>query len=109
MPDTLAEVKITGEMLNDVLRAAALLKHQDVAFIGRDGSMTLSTIDSTGKSKDTYDVSLGETDKTFQINFKLDSLKFLPGDYEVTVAKGLAYWVGDQIEYYTGAETNSTF
>jgi hypothetical protein len=109
MPDTLAEVKITSEMLNDVLRAAALLKHQDVAFIGRDGSMTLSTIDSTGKSKDTYDVSLGETEKTFQINFKLDSLKFLPGDYDVTVAKGLAYWVGDQIEYYTGAETNSTF
>jgi hypothetical protein len=109
MPDTLAEVKVTSDVLNDVLRAAALLKHPDVAFIGQDGQLTLSTIDSSKKSKDTYDITIGTTEHTFQVIFKLETLKLLPGDYDVTVAKGLAFWKGEDVEYYTGAESNSSF
>ena len=109
MPETLAEVKVTADVLNDVLRAAALLKHPDVAFIGQDGQLTLSTIDSSKKSKDTYDIDIGTTEHTFQVIFKLETLKLLPGDYDVTVAKGLAFWNGEDVEYYTGAESNSSF
>lgn len=109
MPDTLADIKITGETLNDVLRAAALLKHTDVALIGRDGTLMVSSVDPSGKNKDTYDVALGSTDKIFQLNFKLESLKFIPGDYNVTISKGIVHWVGDDVEYYTAAEANSTF
>jgi hypothetical protein len=109
MPDTLAETKISAETLNDVLRAAAVLKHTAVSINGRDGKLNVSTLDPTGKNRDTYDVYLGETDKIFQLNFSLDTFKLLPGDYDVTVAKGIVHWRGENIEYYTAAETSSTF
>jgi gp45 sliding clamp, C terminal len=109
LPETLATIRITTDQLNDVLRAAALLKHPNVALIGRDGEITLSTIDSSGKSKDTYDITVGQTDRTFSIIFILDTMKLIPGDYDVTITKGIVHWRGDRIEYYTGAETNSTF
>jgi hypothetical protein len=109
MPDTLASLKVTSDQLSDVLRAASLLKFTDIAFIGRDGKITMSAIDASGKIRDTYDIGIGETDKIFQINIKVENLKLLPGDYEVLITKGILHWTGDRIEYYTGAEANSTF
>ena len=109
MPDTLASLKVTSDQLSDVLRAASLLKFTDIAFIGRDGKISMSAIDASGKIRDTYDIGIGETDKIFQINIKVENLKLLPGDYEVLITKGILHWTGERIEYYTGAEANSTF
>lgn len=100
---------LSAETFSDVMKAASLLKHPEIAFIGKDGELTISAIDSSGKSKDTYDVKIAETDKNFRLIIKVENLKFLPGNYEVSLTKGISLFKGDGIEYFIAIEHNSTF
>ena len=105
----LVTLTITASVFNDVMKAAALLKQPEVAFIAKDGELTLSAIDSSNKTKDPYDISLMPYDGSFTMIFKVEHMKPLPGDYEVTITKGISYWKGEDVEYYIVSEHNSKF
>ena len=109
LSETLVTLKITTDVLNEVMKAASLLKQPEVAFIAKDGELSLSAIDSSNKSKDPYDISLMPYDGSFTMIFKVEHMKPLPGDYEVTITKGISYWKGDGVEYYIVSEHNSKF
>jgi hypothetical protein len=55
---------------------------------------------------------VGETDKEFTFNFKVENLKMIPSDYDVVVSSKLLSQFKNErfnIEYYIALEPDSTF
>ena len=70
---------------------------------------------ATNKSNDTsndYSVQVGDgATKKFNIIFKKDNLKIIPGDYVVTIANGISHFKNKKLdlEYWIALEANSDY
>ena len=59
-----------------------------------------------------YAVVVGETDKEFTFNFKVENIKIIPGSYDVIVSsKLLSEFTNSNynLKYYIALEPDSTF
>ena len=59
-----------------------------------------------------FAISVGETDDSFEFNFKVENIKILPGTYDVVVSKKLLSRFTCQnynLKYYIALEPDSTF
>lgn len=96
--------------LKDVERAAGVLQLPEIFVVGDGSVVYLQAGDSKGVSSDTYSVAIGNTNKTFRAIFKVENIKIIPGDYEVTIsARGISHFLGKDVEYWIAVEQNSTF
>ena len=105
-------VVLTEDQLESVKKAAAVLQISDVSLVGDGESVFLTVRDKKNSGSNTYKVEVGETDKVFSFNAKVENLKMLPGDYDVTISsKNLAYFVnhGRPVSYFVAMEPDSTF
>jgi hypothetical protein len=109
--DVAPQVKftLTQKVLQDTIKAAGVLGMKELAFIGANGVITLEAADTRNPTAHGYGVVVGETDHRFRLIFALETFKFIPGDYEVTVSmKKIAHFVGEMAEYYVVAEDTSS-
>ena len=105
-------VVLTEDQLESVKKAAAVLQISDVSLVGDGESVYLTVRDKKNTGSNTYKVEVGETDKVFSFNAKVENLKLLPGDYDVTISsKNLAYFVSHSRPYsaFIAMEPDSTF
>ena len=61
---------------------------------------------------DDFAITVGETDDSFEFNFKVENIKILPGTYDVVVSKKLLSRFTCQnynLKYYIALEPDSTF
>ena len=60
---------------------------------------------------DGFDVVLSaSTDQTFEMVIKVENLKLMPADYEVSLSsKGLAHFKADKVQYFIAIEKHSKF
>jgi hypothetical protein len=68
--------------------------------------------DPAVESSNKFKLDLGETDKTFKAHMKLDNIKFLPMDYDVSLSKKriIRFASADgKTCYYVVLEATSTF
>ena len=83
----------------------------EVALLGKDGSASLTAIDSRHDAGAFFNYLVGTSTTNYNMIFKVENLKLLPRDYDVTVsAKGIANFkskTGD-IEYWIATEQGST-
>ena len=59
-----------------------------------------------------YAVYVGETDQTFEFNFKVENIKIIPGAYDVIISsKLLSEFTNKQynLKYFIALEPDSTF
>ena len=59
-----------------------------------------------------YAVIVGETDKSFTFNFKVENIRIIPGSYDVVVSsKLLSKFTNSKLNltYYIALEPDSTF
>ena len=59
-----------------------------------------------------FAITVGETDDSFEFNFKVENIKILPGTYDVVVSKKLLSRFTCQnynLKYYIALEPDSTF
>ena len=59
-----------------------------------------------------YAVVVGETDKNFVFNFKVENIKIIPGAYDVIVSSKLLSKFSNtryDLKYYIALEPDSTF
>lgn len=108
--DVTAEVK--WDDFDKVMRAASVLKLSDIAFIGDKDGIRLAAVDVSNPSADMFDLVLDETPQssTFQMVFRSENLKLLPGDYKVEISsKGISKFQSSTVTYYVAVETTSTF
>lgn len=113
-PDVSFELK--NETINRVLKGMAITGANALCITGEDGKIFLEAktiAASKGQQPSgapTYRAEVGETDKTFCFIFTAENIKLLAGDYKVAISqKGLAHFVGVDVEYWVAVEATSTF
>ena len=68
--------------------------------------------DKKNDTSNEFAVIVGETDKNFSFNFKVENIKIFPGSYDVTISsKLLAKFTNTNfnLNYYIALEPDSTF
>jgi len=108
--DPYVEFTLTDVTLSKVLRALSVASLPELAVSGQDGKIYVQAIDSKGPMSDTFSVEVGETNKTFRAVYRAENIKFVPGDYEVSItSRGISHFKGKNVEYFVAVESNSTF
>jgi murein L,D-transpeptidase YafK len=88
------------------------LRSGDVSFIGDGSNVSVVVADKKNATSNSWDATLGTTDKVFKVNFRIDNFKMLDGDYVVSISKKriskFASKMND-LTYFIAVEADSTF
>ena len=98
--------------LEKLLKAAAVYQLPDLSAIGEAGVVKLVVRDKKNDTSNEYAVVVGETDKNFTFNFKVENIKIIPGAYDVVISsKLLSEFTNKQynLKYFIALEPDSTF
>ena len=101
----------TGQ-LDKLLKAAAVYQLPDLAVVGGEGVVKILVRDKKNDTSNDFSIVVGETDKEFSFNFKVENIKILPGTYDVIVSqKLLSRFVSKNhdLTYFIALEPDSTF
>jgi hypothetical protein len=110
LPSVDVRFTLKNEHLKEVERAAGVLSIPEIHLSGEDGNINLKAADSKVSGGDVFSINVGNTDKTFNAIFKIENLKIIPGDYEVSIcSRGISHFAGKESEYWIAVESNSTF
>jgi len=98
--------------LEKLVKAAAVYQLPDFSVIGEAGVIKLVVRDKKNDTSNEYAIVVGETDREFTFNFKVENIKIIPGAYDVIVSsKLLSQFTNTQhnLKYYIALEPDSTF
>ena len=98
--------------LEKLLKAAAVYQLPDLAAVGENGVVKLVVRDKKNDTSNEYSIYVGETDSTFELNFKMENIKIIPGPYDVVISsKLLSEFTNKQynLKYFIALEPDSTF
>lgn len=111
LPSVDVTINITDADIKDVIRGAGVYGLPDIAFVGDGENLSFQAFDAKGSNGNVYSIPVGTTDQTFRVVFKVENiLKLMAGDYKVDISKKLiSHFKNDEIEYWVGVETTSSF
>ena len=104
--------ELTTTVLEKLLKAAAVYQLPDISAVGEAGVVKLVVRDKKNDTSNAHEEVVGETDETFNFNFKVENIKILPGTYEVVVSQKLLSRFTSKnhdLTYYIALEPDSTF
>ena len=104
--------QLDSTALDKLLKAAAVYQLPDLSAIGEAGVVKLVVRDKKNDTSNEYAVVVGETDKSFVFNFKVENIKIIPGAYDVVVSSKLLSKFSNthyDLQYYIALEPDSTF
>jgi ribosomal protein L28 len=111
-PEAEINFNMSASMLNMIHKTASVLRAADVSIVG-DGSIVTAVVgDKKNATGNSFSEAIGTTDKTFKVNLKVENLKMLPGDYEVSISsKKISRFKSpsSDLVYYVAVEADSTF
>ena len=103
---------LSTEQLDKLLKAAAIYQLPDLAVVGASGVVKIVVRDKKNDTSNDFAITVGETDKQFSFNFKVENIKILPGNYEVVVSSKLLSRFtskNQDLTYFIALEPDSTF
>ena len=112
LPSDDVQVVLSEDNLETVKKAAAVLQIPDVSLVGDGEKIFLTVRDKKNSGSNSYRIEVGETSSTFQFNLKVENLKLVPGDYDVTIsAKNLAKFESHSrpLVYFIAIEPDSNY
>ena len=112
LPSEDVRFKLESTCLEKLLKAAAVYQLPDLSAIGEAGVIKLVARDKKNDTSNEFAIVVGETDKEFVFNFKVENIKIIPGAYNVVVSsKLLSEFTNDSLDlkYYIALEPDSTF
>lgn len=95
-----------------IKKAAAVYQLEDLSVIGEAGVIRLVVRDKRNATSNEYSIVVGESDKEFTFNFKVENLKIIPASYDVVLSsKLLSKFTNERynLNYYIPMEPDSTF
>ena len=98
--------------LEKLLKAAAVYQLPDFCAVGENGVIKLVVHDKKNDTSNEYAIVVGETDKDFVFNFKVENIKIIPGAYDVVISSKLLSEFTNEaynLKYYIALEPDSTF
>ena len=112
LPSEDVSFQLESVTLEKLLKAAAVYQLPDFAAVGENGVVKLVVRDKKNDTSNEFAVVVGETNKEFSFNFKVENIKIIPGAYDVTISsKLLAKFTNSNYNliYYIALEPDSTF
>jgi len=111
LPSEDVSFQLESIALHNLLKAAAVYQLPDFCVVGNNGEVKLVVRDKKNDTSNEYAITVGETDKDFTFNFKVENIKIIPGAYDVVVSsKLLSQFTNTQhdLKYYIALEPDST-
>lgn len=114
MPESDIKFELKEDDFENIMKKANILKLADVCLKGctNSNSMYLYTTNKSNDTSNDYSVKVGDgVTKKFDVVFKRENLKIIPGDYDVTVSSGISHFKNksSNIEYWIAMEANSDY
>ena len=103
---------LSTDQLDKLLKAAAIYQLPDLAVVGANGVVKIVVRDKKNDTSNDFAITVGDTDKQFSFNFKVENIKILPGNYEVVVSSKLLSRFtskNQDLTYFIALEPDSTF
>ena len=108
LPSKDVSFRLESNVLQQLQRAAMVYQLPDLCLHGNGESMELCVTDKKNDTSNSYSVDVGETDEEFCFCFKVENMKLLAGDYDVSLSKtNVAQFQGDGIKYLIALEPNT--
>ena len=108
LPSEDVKFRLEAGVLKQLGQAASVYQLPDLCLFGSQGYMHLCVTDKKNDTSNSYSVEVGETQEEFCYCFKVENLKLLGGDYDVSVSKhNVALFKGDGIKYFIALEPNA--
>ena len=104
--------QIESVTLDKLLKAAAVYQLPDLSAVGKDGVIKLVVRDKKNDTSNEFAIVVGETDKDFVFNFKVENIKIIPGAYDIVISsKLLSKFTNTNMSlvYYIALEPDSVF
>ena len=104
--------QLDSSTLEKLLKAAAVYQLPDLSAVGEAGVIKLVVRDKKNDTSNEFAIVVGETDKEFSFNFKVENIKIIPGAYDVVVSSKLLSEFKNtkyDLKYYIALEPDSTF
>ena len=112
LPSEDVHFQLDSSALDKLLKAAGVYQLPDLSAIGEAGVIKLVVRDKKNDTSNEFAVIVGDTDKVFSFNFKVETIKIIPGSYDVVVSsKLLSRFTNTQhdLKYFIALEPDSTF
>ena len=112
LPSEDVSFQLSTSQLDKLLKAAAIYQLPDLAVVGGDGVVKVLVRDKKNDTSNDFSIVVGETDKKFSFNFKVEHIKIVPGTYDIVVSQKLLSRFTCQnysLKYYIALEPDSTF
>ena len=108
IPDEDVKFRLEASTLQQLQRAAMVYQLPDLCLYGDGTEMSLCVTDKKNDTSNSYSVQVGVSDDEFCYCFKVENLKLLAGDYNVTISKqNVALFQGNGIKYFIALEPNA--
>ena len=108
LPSEDVKFRLEAGTLQQLQRAAAVYQPPDLCLFGDGEKMQLCVTDKKNDTSNSYSVEVGETVNDFCFCFKVENLKLLAGDYNVSISKqNVALFQGHGIKYFIALEPNN--
>jgi len=112
LPSEDVHFQLESVTLEKLLKAAAVYQLPDLSAVGEAGVIKLVVRDKKNDTSNTFAIVVGETDKNFSFNFRVENIKIITGAYDVVISsKLLSRFTCNSIPltYYIALEPDSTF
>lgn len=111
-PEAEINFTLTTAALNMIHKTSSVLRAADVSIVGDGSTITAVVGDKKNATGNSFSEAIGTTDKSFKVNLKVENLKMLPGEYEVSISsKKISRFKSptSDLVYYVAVEADSTF
>ena len=113
MPDAEIKIDLSSSLLDELQKAASVLGVSDLQLVSDGTKVSLVVTDKKNTTSNTFSRTVGEGNGvSFTMNFKIENLKILDGNYEVFVSsKGISNFKNKDIdlEYFIALEPDSVY
>jgi hypothetical protein len=106
------EFALSATQLSTILKTASVLRGTDVSVVGKDGKLTVEVGDIKNATANGFTLDIGETDKEFSANIKVENLKLMPINYTVSISsKKISRFQSedDTLTVFVALESSSVF
>ena len=114
MPTISLTVDISEKTFAELQKASAVLQLPDLSFVNEGDRIMAVVSDLSDPTTNNYKVDVGEnkSDSDFSLNFKMENIKIVPGDYRIEFSKSVVGQFTHEIldiKYWFAMESTSKY
>ena len=113
MPDSVLDFTLKQSDLLELQKAASVMQLPDMVVRSNGSDVELAVLDKKDSTSNTYSIGVDvTTDAEFDFYFKVENLKMIGGDYDVTISEKKISQLSNtngKVKYWIALETDSTY